>query len=376
MDEIQILIVCGEASGDLNAANLCREILKINPRIKVSAVGGALLRQTGAKIIYDIKSLSVMGFFDVLKKLPRFFALKNFLLREISQQKPKLVILVDFSGFNLRFAKAINNTTPIVYYTSPQVWASRPGRIETIKKYVRKMIVFFKFEEEFYRKHGVDTSYVGHPLLEIAKASSDKKTFLTQYNLSVNKTTAALLPGSRKSEITNILPVMLESCKLIRRNFPDIQFVIAKSAQVDSDVYQRVIDKAGQDVLIVEGKTYDCLNAADFALVCSGSATLETAILGIPFAIIYKMNFLNYFLYRPQVKLPYIGMVNIVAGEKIIPEFIQFQAKAEKIAEAALEILQNPSRKASLQQRLLQIKTLLGEPGASARAAGIILSLT
>lgn len=373
MAQKQVLIICGEASGELHAANLIRAIKEINPDIKISGVGGTLMRNLGAQVFYDIKDLSVIGLFDVLKKLPKFFSLQNLILQKIKEGKPDAIILVDFSGFNLRLAKKINKTIPVIYYISPQVWASRQGRVKTIKKYISKMLVLFKFEEEFYKKYGINVDFPGHPLLDIVGPTMEKKEFLAKSNLSQSKATIALLPGSRKQEIENILPVMIEASKLISNKIKDIQFVIAKSSQVDWDIYERLTLNFNYELRIIEGKTYDCLNVADFCLVCSGTATLETAIMQKPFVVIYKMNLLNYLLYRPQVKVPYIGMVNIVAGKKIVPEFIQFQATPKNISEQVLKILSNPAEIEQMKSGLAQVKSLLGEKGASSRAAKSIL---
>jgi lipid-A-disaccharide synthase len=214
---------------------------------------------------------------------------------------------------------------------------------------------------------------VGHPLLDIVKPSIERADFLRQLGLAQDKTTIALLPGSRKQEINNILPVMLETSRLIRKEI-DAQFVIARSPSVSEEIYNRMIRRSGLDVKTAEGKTHDCLNIADFALVCSGTATLETAIMQKPFCVIYKMGLLNYLLYRPQVKLPYIGMVNIVAGRKIIPEFIQFNASPKKIAQEALSILRDKNRLQEISRDLGSVRSSLGPSGAASRAAQIILN--
>lgn len=373
MAQKHILIICGEASGDLNAANLASAIKQINPSIRISAVGGELLRKEGAEIYHDIKNLAVIGFFDALKKLPHFLALKKLILQKIKDEKPDAVILVDFSGFNLRLAKEINRSLPVIYYISPQVWASRPGRLKTIKEYILKMIVIFKFEEEFYKKYGIAADFAGHPLLDIVKPTADKEDFLKKNGLCQSKTTIALLPGSRKQEIEKILPVMLRASSLICGQM-EAQFVIAKSSQVGWDIYNRFMRNFNLNVKIIEGRTYDCLGASDFALVASGTATLETAIMQKPFCIVYKMGLLNYLLYRPLVKVPFIGMVNIVAGRKIIPEFIQFQATPKRIADEALKIMHNPEEISRIKNELSSIKSRLGEKGASLRAAQIILN--
>lgn len=371
MAEKNILIICGEPSGEMHAAGLASALKKLNPEIKIFGIGSDLLRNAGAEIFYDIKGLSVMGFFDVLKKLPKFLALKQLILSKIAAQKPDAIIFVDFSGFNLRLAKAINNTIPTIYYVSPQVWASRPGRIKTINKYIKKMIVLFKFEEEFYRKFGIKSDWVGHPLLDIVKPTMLKDELLRNLKFSNTKTTIALFPGSRKQEIKRILPVMLKSALLIAKKI-DAQFVIAKTSQVEWDIYNTLIKNLKLDIKIVEGKPYDCMNIADFCLVCSGTATLETTIMQKPFSLIYKTNPLNYLLYRPQVKLPYIGLANIIAGKKIIPEFIQFKASPRKIADYTIKTLQDKSKLQSIKDELAKVSSSLGTPGATYLAAKII----
>ncbi|MBU0710044.1 MAG: lipid-A-disaccharide synthase, partial [Candidatus Omnitrophica bacterium] len=356
MSQRQILIICGEASGDLNAGNLTKNILKIDPDIKILGVGGPHLRSVGANIFYDIKDLAAIGLFDVLGKLPRFIKLQSLILSKIKRYKPDAIIFVDFSGFNLRLAKKINNRIPTIYYISPQVWASREGRIKTIKKYISKMIVIFKFEEEFYRRHGVSVDFVGHPLLDTVKPSTNREEFLRKFNLSTAQKTIALLPGSRATEVKNILPIMLGACVDIAGKFANTQFIIVKSPQVNQDIYNSKIKGVNLNLQIIEGKVYDCLNASDFCLVASGTATLETAIMEKPFLIIYKMPLLNYLLYRPQVKVPFIGIVNIVAKRKIVPEFIQFQATPKKIAEETIKFLEHPFKMKELEQAISRIK--------------------
>ncbi|MBM3243557.1 MAG: lipid-A-disaccharide synthase [Candidatus Omnitrophica bacterium] len=374
MAEKQILIICGEPSGELHAARLVEELKKLNPGIKISATGSQLLHNAGAEIFYDISGLSVMGFFDVFKKLPKFFSLKRQILSKIKSDKPDAVILIDFSGFNLRLAKGIDNTVATIYYVSPQVWASRSGRVKTIKKYIKRMIVLFKFERAFYKDYGIEADWVGHPLLDIVKPTMQKEELLKSLQLKENKITITLLPGSRKQEVNRILPIMLKSAKIINESL-DIQLLVGKSSQVQWDTYNTLINSSGLDVKIVEGKAYDCMNIADFCMVCSGTATLETAIMQKPYCLIYKMSYLNYLLYRPQIKLPYIGLANIVAGKKIIQEFIQFQASPKKIAEYVVNTLRNPVRLQDLREGLTKIKPALGETGAAKSAAKIILSL-
>lgn len=368
-----ILIVSGEASGDLHAAELCRNLRVRAPGLKISAVGGDCLRSTGAAIIADIKDFSVMGLFDALKKLPSFFKLKDRLLAFIAKEKPDALILVDFSGFNLRLARAVNHAIPVIYYISPQVWASRAGRVKTIKDCVDTMIVFFPFEKKWYSERGMDVELVGHPLLDIVKPSQDRGSFLSSRSLNASQQVVTLLPGSRKQEIALILPVMLKACRLLKNEIPALQFIIARPAHLPEAFYLEFCEKSGVNVTIVEAKAYDCVNAADLCLVASGTATLETAILQKPLLVIYRMSALNYWLYRPQVKIPHISLVNIVAGKKIVPEFIQDAATPEAISTEALRILQSPQETERIKQELSRLVSSLGAPGAAARAAASIL---
>lgn len=369
----KIFIVCGEPSGDLLAGDLVRAITRLEPAIKVAGVGGAYLDKAGAEIFCNIKELSVMGFFDVLKKLPKFLKLKRLILEKINTDKPDAIIFVDFSGFNLRLAKAINKRIPTIYYVSPQVWASRESRVNCIRDFISKMIVLFKFEEEFYKQRGIKAHCVGHPLINLVRPTLGKQELLGNLQINSSQKVIALLPGSRKQEIRMVLPLMLKAAQLINKEIPNTQFIIAKSPNLDAQIYQKECKKSTLNLKIVEGKTYDCLNIADFCLVCSGTATLETTIMQKPFVIVYKMNLFNYLLYRPQVKIPYIGMVNIVAGKKIVPEFIQFNARPEMIARAAVGLLQRPEQARQMLEDLVYVKTNLGEPGAAERAAKLIL---
>jgi lipid-A-disaccharide synthase len=370
----KIFIVCGEPSGDLLAGNLAQEIKKLDPAIEISGVGAEHLAKSGAKIFSNIKELSVMGFFDVLKKLPKFLGLKKLILEKINTDKPDCLILVDFSGFNLRLAKTINRRIPIIYYVSPQVWASREGRINCLKKFISMLIVLFKFEDNFYRERGIQTFWVGHPLIDLVNPSLGKQEFLDNSRISSSRKIIALLPGSRKQEIRLILPLMLKTAQIINKVIPETQFIIAKSPNLDNQLYLDQCKKFTLDLKIIEGQTYDCLNAAQASLVCSGTATLEAAIMQNPFVIVYKTNLFNYLLYRPQIKVPYIGMVNIVAGKSIVPEFIQFGARPEMIAKSTIELLQNPFAANRMRQDLMAVKNTLGEPGAANRAAKLILN--
>ena len=356
------------------AGNLVWAINKLNPQIKFSGVGGLHLAKTGAEILYNINGLSVMGFFDVLKKLPRFLKLKKIILEKIKTHKPDCLLLVDFSGFNLRLAHTIHKNIPTIYYVSPQVWASREGRINCIKESISKMVVLFKFEEEFYKQRGIQATCVGHPLIDLVKPTLQKQEFMRNFKIAPVKKIIALLPGSRKQEIKIMLPLMLKAAVLINKTIPQTQFIVAKAPNLNTQIYLDEYRKFNLNLNIIDGLTYDCLNNADASIVCSGTATLEAAIIQKPFVIVYKTNIFNYLLYRPQVTIPHIGMVNIVAGKRIVPEFIQFDARPKTIAKSIIELLQNPLPANRMSQDLKIVTDSLGEPGAAARAAKLILN--
>lgn len=384
--EKKIIVVCGEPSGDLQAGLLVSQIKALDTGVKVYAVGGECLKNAGAEIIQDINGLSVLGFFDALKKLGKFKKLMRLVLEEIREIRPEAIIFVDFSGFNLRLARKINKRVRTIYYISPQVWASRRGRIKTIKNYIDKLIVIFRFEQDFYKKFGIKAEFVGHPLLETVKPTLAREEALKEFDLREGAPVFALLPGSRPSEIKNILPVMLGTAKLIKEKIPEAQFIISKPSSLDNILYEKIIkSSSGEDnpsfrslrapgakcprrsnlnleIRIIENKQYDCLNAADFVLVASGTATLEAAIMQKPNVVIYKMGLLNYLLYRPQVKVPFIGMENIVAGKLVAPEFIQFRAKPKLIADKTLEILHDKEKLAGIQRDFSELKEKLGPP--------------
>jgi lipid-A-disaccharide synthase len=368
----KILIIAGEPSGELHAANLITALKKINPCLEFLGVGAESMRRAGIQLYADIKDLCVLGIFDALKNLKKFLRLQRLLLDEIERKKISAVILVDFGGFNLRLARRLNKKIPVIYYISPQVWASRPGRIRTIKKYISKLIVIFKFEEEFYKKRGVPAEFIGHPLLDIVRPTVKKEDFLRKHSLALNKPTLTLLPGSRKQEVLKILPIILKACQLVRKKIPDVQFIIAKVPLLEKKIYDAFLKNSGLQIKVVQDQTYDCINAADFCLVASGTAVLETTILEKPFAIIYKTNLLSYLFYLPQVRVPFIGIVNIIARRLLIPEFIQCKAKPSEIADYALNVLENCWEAERIKKELSRIKPLLGEKGASARAARII----
>jgi lipid-A-disaccharide synthase len=318
--------------------------------------------------------LAVVGLFEVLRSLWTFKSVFDGLLKEIDKRRPDLAILVDYPGFNLRLATELKKRQiPIIYYISPQVWAWGAGRIAAIRRLVTRMIVVFPFEEELYKRHGVPVSFVGHPLLDTVKPQRFREVFLKQCGLDTGKFTFALLPGSRSAEVKLLLPIMLNTAKLIYQKKKDAQFVILRSSTVSLDTFEAIRAKFDAPLALATDSTYDGLAGADFALVASGTATLETALMNVPMVILYKVSFLTWAYLKTAIKIPYIGLVNVVAQKKFIEEFIQYRARASRISGYILSVLNDKPRLQAIKAELKDTTRRLGPPGASARAAGIIM---
>ena len=369
------MIIAGESSGDFHSSSLIHALKKINPDIEICGIGGEKMRQAGAKIYFDICELSIIGFTDVLKNLKQIKHVFNNLLKEIDTQPPDAVVLVDYPGFNLKLAREVKKRgIPVIYYISPQIWAWWMRRIKTIKQFVDKVIVVFKFEEALYKDYGIDVSFVGHPLLDVAYPSISKEDFLNKLGISAQKEIIGLAPGSRKMEVERILPILLESAKLIKERLPQVEFILLKAPALAREIFETKIKRYEFPVTLCENQTYDFLNICDFVLVASGTATLETAIMQKPMAVVYKVSFLNWLIARALIKLTFIGLVNVVAGKKIVPEFIQYKAKPQLIAETTLEILGNQEALTNVRLKLGKVRENLGTSGASQRTAEIILN--
>jgi len=372
----KIFIVAGEVSGDMHAAMLVRELKAIDPHITLMGLGGKRMREEGVRLFFDLTTIAVVGFTEVLKNILLFRKLFwDFIARAV-QEKPDAIILVDYPGFNLRLAKELKKRGfKIIYYISPQVWAWGEKRIEIIKKNVDKMIVLFDFEKELYRKHDMEAEFVGHPLLDRLHPTLTKEDFLKTLYIEDRYPIISLLPGSRNSEVEKILPVMLGAAKTIYKEFPQVQFLVLSSSNVDIATYHNLIRLSGLPVLMLDSQHYNAISNSDIALVASGTATLETGILNTPMLVVYKVSFITWAYAKLIIKIPYIGLVNVVAGKKIVPEFVQFEAKPNLIAEEVLSLLKDKEKYNKVKQELSIIKTHLGLPGASSRTAEIILKL-
>lgn len=362
-------IIAGEASGDLHASNLMKYLKKYDDKPDFRIWGGEKMESYGGKLVKHYKELAFMGFLEVFLNLNTIIKNINFCKKDILQYEPNVVILVDYPGFNLRIAKFLKNKNiKVVYYISPQIWAWKESRINIIKRCVDKMIVILPFEEKFYNDRNYKVDYVGHPLTDVINNFSLDLEFKQKNSLS-NKPIIALLPGSRKQEIVKILPLMISLIK----EFYNFQFVIAASSNIDSKVYQNII--GDQDVKLVLDSTYDLLSYSDFALVTSGTATLETALFKTPQIVCYKGSFISYFIGKLFVKVKYIALVNLILNKECVKELIQDQLTKENLSKELNNLINDDSYKDQINQDYEHLNNILGSKGASSKAAEIIYDI-
>jgi lipid-A-disaccharide synthase len=368
-----IMIIAGEASGDMHGASLVREMLEIDPSLKFYGIGGNKMQDAGVNLLVNASETAVVGLTEVISKFGTIFRIIRQVKKSLDEMKPQLVILIDYPDFNLNFVApaAKKRKIKIFYYISPQVWAWRKSRINKIKRLVDKMAVILPFEVDTYAAKGFAVDYVGHPLLDLVKPAYSKLESLKMFNLNENKTTIGLLPGSRLSEVTKLLPEMLRASEILAQKIPDMQFILPLADTLEQKTVDDIIAGSSIKVKVIPGQTYDAVSCCDLAIVASGTATLETALLGVPMIIIYKISPLSYLIGKLIVDVQNIGMANIIAGKTVVPEFIQEDVNGNRIAAEAIDILTNDERKQEIIKELEAIRAKLGEPGAAIRAAQI-----
>jgi len=372
----KVLLVAGETSGDLHGAHLVEAIHQIDPEVQFLGVGGEHLAQKGMKILYHSQSLAVVGITEVLFKLRTILKALKGLKEALDQEKPNLIVLIDFPDFNLRLAKiARQKGIPVLYYISPQVWAWRHGRVKLIAERVKKMVVFFPFEVPLYKAAGVDVEWVGHPLVDIVKPALSKEEAFRKFGLDPKRRTVGLLPGSRTHEVERFLPPLLASAHLLQKEIPDLQFVIPLAPGFTEDTLSPWMRNRPAPLKFIQGWTYDVMNISELLILASGTATLEGAILGKPMIIIYKGSLLSYWIVRAMIQVNHIGLVNLVAGKGIAPELIQKDVNPKRIAEEGLRILKDSVLQQEMVESLKEVRQRLGNPGAAQRAARIVMSL-
>jgi lipid-A-disaccharide synthase len=375
-----VFVVAGEPSGDLHGANLVREILQIEPDISFHGIGGERMGAAGVQIEHDLASEAIMGFTEVLRKLGYIRAVFREAVAFLRRNRPDLLILIDYPGFNLRLAERAKELgIRTVYYISPQVWAWGKGRVERIARLTEKVLVILDFEESIYDEAGVSVEYVGHPLIDHIERVSLDQGFIEE-RTRPDCITVGLLPGSRPQEVKRHLAVMLRTAELLWRELPELRFLVAcpneRIGQLARQIVQRWCHRREcTPVEVVSRKTYEVVNLSTFCLVASGTATLETAYFLKPMAVIYKTSFASWLLARLLVKVDNIALVNILARRQVVPEFIQFNARPRGIAAEVALLLGDDQRRAEMETALGEVKDKLGKSGASARAAQAVIEL-
>ncbi len=364
------MLSCGEASGDLYAGALLRELRALEPGIEVRGFGGAQFADAGGQLIADYRGLAVAGLAEVVGKLPAFFATIRRLVASARRSRPDALVAIDSPDFNFPLARRLKRLNiPVVYYISPQFWAWRPGRLKSIRDIADLVLVIFPFEETLYQQAGVPVRFVGHPLIDLVKVG-DRTACRQRFGLPDSSPVIALLPGSRTSEVSRILPVLLEAAARVRLQLPDARFVVARAPRLEDHLFQ-----AADHHIVVEGETDMVLSAADLALTASGTATVQTALHDTPMVIVYKVSPLTYWLGRRFVTVDTFGMVNLIAGETIVPELIQDAFTPDAVAREAVSILTDRERRDRIRKGLAEVRRRLGGSGASRRAAESILQV-
>lgn len=369
-----LLIVAGEASGDLHGGRLVHALKTLAPECKIFGIGGEHMAREGMELLFHIRDMAVVGFTEVIRHLPFLRKVMRTLEEEIAARKPRVAILIDYPGFNLRLAERLRaRGIKTLFYIAPQVWAWGAGRIPKMARLLDEMAVVFPFEVELFEKAGLPTTFVGHPLLEGLQPQLARADFFQRCAFEAGRPLLGLLPGSRAHEIERLLPVMIATAQLLKTRLPQLQIGVAQAPSLPRSLYERYLSDPA--IQLIDNATYELMRESTACLVCSGTATLETACFGTPLAIVYRISRLSYEIGKRLVKLPHIGLVNVVAGRKIAPEFVQNAFTPEAAAAALQPLLTDPSARERMSAELLQVRERLGTPGASERTAQMALRL-
>jgi lipid-A-disaccharide synthase len=370
---VKVMLSCGEPSGDLYAGALAVELRKRAPSIDIFGFGGDRLREAGARLVGDFKGISVTGLTEALRVLPRSYLMLRRLVAAARATRPDVFVAIDFPDFNFRLMAAIKRLgIPVVYYISPQLWAWRPGRMQTMKALVDRVLVIFPFEEELYRREGVDAQFVGHPLVDLARATATREGFLREQGLDPDAPTVALLPGSRPNEIHRILPDMAAAVPLIAAEIPRVQFVVACAPNLPEELFAGF---RSVGATLVRARADDVLAASDVVVTASGTATVQAALHEKPMVVVYRLSDLTYRLGKPFVKVDTYAMANLVAGRRVVPELIQHDFTPDRVARETISFFTDRARYDATRRGLREVRARLGASGGSGRAAEAILEV-
>jgi lipid-A-disaccharide synthase len=375
MESRLALIVAGEASADLHGSNLVRAMKTLDPCMAFWGIGGRMMEEAGVKILVPSSDMAVVGLTEVFSRwrsiLKAYFQLKSIL----KHTGPDLLILIDYPEFNIPLARQAKRfNVPVLYYISPQVWAWRAGRTKKLACRVDRMAVILPFEEGYFRQKGLPVDYVGHPLLDAIPAGLNKREAMMQLDLEGRTPIIGLLPGSRKEEVIRLLPPMVKAAELLKTRYPRLTCVLPCASTIPPELIESIVSQSTVSIKVIEGDIYRALSACDFALVKSGTATLETAIMGVPMVIVYHISPISYWAARMAVKVPFVGLVNLVAGEKVVPELIQNDMTPENLVRETVDILESSDRRENMVKKLREVRERLRQ-GASEKTAQIALEM-
>ena len=373
---MKIMFSAGEASGDTHGASVAKALLSKHPDATLFGMGGDLMKAAGVDIIYDIEQLGFIGIVEIIKHLPTFFKLRTFLKEAMLREKPDVLVCIDYPGFNMKLAKVAHDLgIPVVYYIAPTIWAWNKGRGKDIAKTVTKVASIFPFEAEAYQEFGVDVEFVGNPLVDIVKPTMTREEACTYFGASPEARNILLMPGSRKQEVQGLLPTMLSAAEELAKSRSDLAFFLPRAHTIPRADLETIIQKYSVPITITEGNNYDLMQICTACIAASGTATLETALMNVPTLLIYKVAPITYGIGKLLVNIKDIGLPNIIAKRRVIPELLQGEVTVSNVCHEMSQILDNTSIYERMKLDLAKVKVDLGAPGAVQRVADVIASV-
>ncbi|MCK5340634.1 MAG: lipid-A-disaccharide synthase [Desulfobulbaceae bacterium] len=371
------MIVAGEASGDMHGARLVSAIKRISSGSTFSGIGGDALKAEGVELLCDASKIAVVGLLEVFGHLKDILGALRAMERRMRERPPALLILIDFPDFNLILAKKAKKLgIPVLYYISPQVWAWRSGRVKKIRRLVDEIAVILPFEKEFYRKKGVRVSFVGHPLLDFVKRGEDRNSFIATHGIRKGNTLVGILPGSRKREVSSMLPLFVAAAEKLADRHDNLTFLIPLASTLKrSNLDENGLAGCHLDVRVISEKRYDLMAACDVVMTASGTVTLELAILNVPMVVAYRLSPVSHFIGSRLIRVKYASLVNLIANREVAPELLQYAATTDNIFEAVSDLLGNRKKRQHMRRQLTEVCRMLGEPGASYRTAELVLDM-
>jgi len=375
MSQAHVMILAGEASGDAHAAEFVDQLKLERPDLQLSGMGGQAMKTAGVDVFFDSSIIAVVGLVEVLRHWGDIKHAMAMVKQRLEKTRPDLLVLVDYPEFNLKMARHAQGLgIKVLFYISPQVWAWRPKRIHKIGSLIDHMAVIFKFEQKYYENAGIPVSFVGHPLVDKVGTHIDAQAVRSKLGISSEQKVVGLFPGSRHSEISRLLPVMLETAKQMQARNPQLKFLLPVASTLNFEEVSRQCEATGLDIVVCREDIYETIVGCDVIATCSGTVTLEIALLGVPMCILYKMSWLSYLIMSRLITIPHIGLANIVAGEAVVSEFLQQQVNPETVSQELFELLDNDTYRESVKTGLKRVRENLGAGHGSSNMAKLVLS--